>query len=93
MEAERVAANIDEAERQMGRGYKGGYKSVQTKERLQATRAYKQKTGYNGQVATRAYHKREATTGGYKSVQTKRVYNKNVVRAVTTKTYVRMGLS
>ena len=70
-----------------------GYKSVQTKERLQATRAYKQKTGYNGQVATRAYHKREATTGGYKSVQTKRVYNKNVVRAVTTKTYVRMGLS
>ena len=83
MEAERVAANTDEAERQMGRGYKG---------RLQATRAYKQKTGYNGQVATRAYHKREATTGGYKSVQTKRVYNKNV-RAVTTKTYVRMGLS
>jgi len=71
-----VAANIDEAERQMGRGYKGGfrlqertnkreasgYKSVQTKERLQATRAYKQNTGYNGQVATRAYHKREATT-------------------------------
>ena len=80
-----MAANIHEAERQMGRGYKGGfrlqertnkreasgYKSVQTKERLQATRAYKQKTGYNGQVATRAYHKREATTVGYKSVQQK----------------------
>ena len=57
-----MAANTDEAERQMGRGYKG---------RLQATRAYKQKTGYNGQVATRAYHKREATTGGYKSIQQK----------------------
>ena len=58
MEAERVAANIDEAERQMGRGYKG---------RLQATRAYKQKRGYNG----RTVQTKEATMGGYKSVQQK----------------------
>jgi hypothetical protein len=64
VEAERVAANIDEAERQMGRGYKGGfrlqertnkreasgYKSVQTKDRLQRSGGYTsvpQKRGYN----------------------------------------------
>jgi hypothetical protein len=43
-----------------------GYKSVQTKERLQATRAYKQKRGFRLQERT---NKREAS--GYKSVQTK----------------------
>ena len=87
-----------------------GYKSVQTKERLQATRADKQKRGFRLQERS---NKRQATTVRWlherttkerlqlsyngrlqerTMVQTKRVYNKNV-RAVTTKTYVRMGLS
>ena len=59
-----MAANTNEAERQIGRLQRenSGYKSVQTKERLQreATRAYKQKRGYNGGLqrgATRAYNK------------------------------------
>ena len=62
-----MAANTDEAERQIGRLQReaSGYKSVQTKDRLQATRAYKQKRGYNG----RTVQTKEATMGGYKSVQ------------------------
>ena len=49
-----MAANTNEAERQIGRLQRenSGYKSVQTKERLQ-------------REATRAYKQREATTGGY----------------------------
>ena len=68
-----MAANTDEAERQIGRLQReaSGYKSVQTKDRLQATRAYKQKRGYNGRTvqtkeatmgATRAYNKEGVCT-------------------------------
>ena len=67
-----MAANTDEVERQMGRGYKG---------RLQATRAYKQKIGFRLQERT---NKREATTGGrYKQKRLQwgatRAYNKEGV--------------
>ena len=53
----------------------GGYKG-----RLQATRAYKQKRGYNGQVATRAYTQKRGYNG---RLQDESVQQKGC----TTKTY------
>jgi hypothetical protein len=69
-----MAANTDEAERQIGRLQReaSGYKSVQTKERLQATRAYKQKRGYNGRLQERT--NKRGYNGGLQERTTKRVY-------------------
>ena len=71
----------------------GGYKSVQTKERLQATRVYKQKKGFRLQERT---NKRKASS--YKSVQTKerlpatRAYKQKRLRWGATRAYNKEGV-